>query len=205
MPEIGDVLGMTVRNNTDQRIADLYKMDEMSRRTDAINEARVKMLANDLDFQNAANSYDNGRIKEYSMGIVKKLGQYARENPDMKYNPDKLVQFNLMRRELKDNPELNRGVASDSAFAQLNKDLQEVAKNPQQHDSEAYQAILSMSHTSVTVESEVKKFELATPDPDGASVYLDDVRTISFVQSIGLVLEAQDVVAYGWAEGVLNG
>jgi hypothetical protein len=69
----------------------------------------------------------------------------------------------------------------------------------------AYQTILTMSHTSVVVESEVKKFELATPDLDGTSVNLDDQRTIFFIQSIAPVLEAQGIVTSNWAESVLNG
>lgn len=67
----------------------------------------------------------------------------------------------------------------------------------------AYLAILTMAKTSVEIEAFVKRFEMATPDADGASVDLDDPRTIAGVTTIGSVLEAQSVVTAGWAQGVL--
>ncbi|MCV6901045.1 hypothetical protein OE165_28835, partial [Escherichia coli] len=53
------------------------------------------------------------------------------------------MQMNLLKRELKDNPDLQRGMASDAAFKQLNADLAEVAKNPEQHDIGAYDALMN--------------------------------------------------------------
>jgi hypothetical protein len=47
--------------------------------------------------------------------------------------------------------------------------------------------------------------ELATPEPDGTSIDLDDPRTQAGVQALGMVLEQQGVVSADWAEGVLRG
>jgi hypothetical protein len=69
----------------------------------------------------------------------------------------------------------------------------------------AYAAILTMQKQSVQVEAWVKKMELTTPDADGNSVNLDDPRTQAGVMALGMMLEAEGVVAEGWAEGVLNG
>ena len=48
------------------------------------------------------------------------------------------MQLNELKRSLKDNPTLLRGLASDSAYKSYLQDLAEVAKNPQQHDTQAY-------------------------------------------------------------------
>lgn len=67
----------------------------------------------------------------------------------------------------------------------------------------AYLAILTIAKSSVEVEAFVKRFEMATPEADGTSVDLDDPRTIAGVTTIGGILEAQSIVAVGWAQGVL--
>lgn len=69
----------------------------------------------------------------------------------------------------------------------------------------AYLAILTMAKTIVEIEAFVKRFEMATPDPDGTSIDLDDPRTVLGVTTIGAALEAQSIVPAGWAQGVLNG
>jgi hypothetical protein len=69
----------------------------------------------------------------------------------------------------------------------------------------AYGAILAMAKQSLQVEAWVKKMELATPEPDGTSIWLDDPRTQAGVQALGMVLEQQGVVSADWAEGVLRG
>lgn len=67
----------------------------------------------------------------------------------------------------------------------------------------AYATILQLARTEVTVEAFVKRFEMATPDPDGTSIDLDDPRTAAGVTAIGAALEAMGVVAAGWATSVL--
>ncbi|MBS3953631.1 MAG: hypothetical protein KGZ88_11845 [Methylomicrobium sp.] len=69
----------------------------------------------------------------------------------------------------------------------------------------AYEALLTMSKASVSIEAWIKKLELATPDEDGYSINLDDLRTQAGIQALGAVLEMQSVVTEGWAERVLNG
>jgi hypothetical protein len=69
----------------------------------------------------------------------------------------------------------------------------------------AYLTILGMAKVSVEVEGWVKKLEYATPEPDGTSIDLSNPVTIAGVEAIGTILEAQGVVAAGWAQGVLHG
>lgn len=141
MPEYGQILGSAVDLGFDDKINDLRYNQLENRRALAQAEAKAKMFADDLDYQNAANSYDNPLIKDFAKNKIKEIGAYARNNPDYLYNPDKLAQLNLMKKELRDNEHINRGLASDTAYKSYLKDLQEVSKNPNQHDTEAYQDI----------------------------------------------------------------
>ena len=69
----------------------------------------------------------------------------------------------------------------------------------------AFAAILEMTKTSPEVNAWVEKVRLTTPDPDGTSVDLKDLRTVAGVEAIGQVLESQGIVQAGWANEVLNG
>lgn len=138
MPEIGNITGAAVDMQFADRINQLRYHEQESRRAQQISEAKAKMFADDMDFQNAANSHDAPIIKTNSNAIVAKVGQFIRDNPDYATNTTKLTQLNTLKRELKDNVDLTRGLASDTAYKSYLKDLQEVAKNPQQHDTEAY-------------------------------------------------------------------
>jgi hypothetical protein len=141
MAEYGLPLGLAVDMQFDQRINDLRYRDEQNRRAKAMAEAKMKLFADDLDYQNAVNAHDNPLIKSYAQNQIKKIGAFVRENPDWQTNFDKRTQFNQLKRELKDNPEINRGLASDASYKEYLKDLAEVAKNPQQHDTQAYDEI----------------------------------------------------------------
>lgn len=69
----------------------------------------------------------------------------------------------------------------------------------------AYKAVLQMAKANVDVEAFVKRFEMATPEPDGTSVDLTDPRTVAGVTAIGAALQAMGVVGANWASEVLYG
>lgn len=68
----------------------------------------------------------------------------------------------------------------------------------------AFEGILQLAKTDVSVEAFVERFRAVTPDPDGTSMDLADPRTVAGVTAIGQALEQMGVVPAGWAEGVLN-
>jgi hypothetical protein len=144
--EYGTELGLAQNFQANERINDLRYRNHMMKQSQAESEAKAKMFADDLDFQNAANSYDNPIIKQHAKDTILKIGQYVRQNPDYANNPNKLAEIKLMKNELRDNPHLLRGMASDASFKQLNADLAEVAKNPEAHDTEAYQELLNQKN-----------------------------------------------------------
>ena len=100
------------------------------------------MFAQDMEFNNAMNQFDNPRIKDYAKKTISEIGKFVSENPDWSTNVNKRMWINMKKKELKDNPDLMRGIASDNAFKQMNADLAEVAKNPQQYDQGAYDMLL---------------------------------------------------------------
>jgi hypothetical protein len=125
----------------DQRIQDLrYQKQEMDR-AQAMNAAKVKMFVDDTDYMNAVNSFDNPRIKQYSEQVIKDLGKYINENPDYMYDSQKMMEVKRMKRQLKDNPYLHQGMASDDAIKKLHADMAEVAKNPDMHNKGAYEKL----------------------------------------------------------------
>lgn len=139
--DIGGINGLAQNFQFDQRINDLRYREQQTQRSKAMAEAKASLFADDLNYQNAINSHDNPLIKAESQATIKKIGQYVRENPDYATNLDKRIQLNELKRSLKDSPTLHRGLASDNSYKQYLQDLAEVAKNPQQHDTDAYNQI----------------------------------------------------------------
>ena len=66
-----------------------------------------------------------------------------------------------------------------------------------------YIAILGLAAESIDIAAWVKLLDLATPDPDGTSVDLDDPRTIAGLQALEPTLIALGKVTEGWAAGVV--
>lgn len=142
MPDFGTYQGLAVKSDLGDTINDYRYHDMKMQQNKALATAKAKAFADDTTYQNAANEFDNKRIKEINDAKVREIGKFYKENPDALYNPDKLVILNQMKRELKDNPEVLRGMASDDAFKKLNADLEDMARNPDLYDQEAYQNLL---------------------------------------------------------------
>jgi hypothetical protein len=138
MAEIGVLSGLAQNLGFDQQINDLRYHELENRRALAENEAKVSLFAQDLDYQNAANSYDAPQIKEYAKNKINEIGKFVRENPDWQYNVDKRLQLNALKKDLKNNELITRGLASDTAYKSYLTDLQEVSKNPNSHNIKAY-------------------------------------------------------------------
>lgn len=143
MADYGLYSGLAVKGNTGDLINDIQYHDHVMAQNKALAQSKAALFANDIQYQNASNSFDNARIKSFADGKIKEIGKFYKENPDVMYNPDKLVILNQMKKELRDNPDTIRGFASDASFKQLNDDLAEVAKNPEMYDQEAYQMLLN--------------------------------------------------------------
>ena len=67
----------------------------------------------------------------------------------------------------------------------------------------AFVAIIAMAQQSAEMAAWVELVRMATPDPDGTSVDLDDPRTLAGLNALEPALIAQGVVSAGWAAGVV--
>lgn len=140
--EIGQARGLAVNLQYDQRIQDARYADHQMKIAQAENQAELKMFEDDNAYMNAANSFDHNLIKQEADKTVREIGAIVRNNPDWRINPDIRRQINEKRTYLKSNQHVIRGLASDDAFKQLNADLATVAKDPNQHNTVAYQNLL---------------------------------------------------------------
>lgn len=138
---LGTRQGLAVDMQFDDRINDLRYDEIRHKRALGEAESRAKMFAEDLDYQNAANKFDMPRIKQIMNNKITNIGKFYKDNPDVLYNPMKRTQLNLMKKELKDDPDLIRALTTDSNIKALYKDLQEVAKNPQRYNIKAYDSL----------------------------------------------------------------
>lgn len=136
--EFGLANGLAQSGQYDQKINDLRYHEQEDRRAKAEAEAKAKMFADDVSYQNAMNEHDAPIVRNIMSKATVDLGKWKRDNPDWSYNPEKRAIYKSKLNYFKDNPELHRGMASDDGFRKLNADLAEVAKNPNQHDTEAY-------------------------------------------------------------------
>lgn len=136
--EYGLKAGLAQNFGAQDRINDLRYNEALNRQAAIAAENKAKMFAEDFDYNNAMNSYDNPKVKEFAQFQIKRIGQFVNQNPDWETNVTKRAQYKQLIRELKDNPDLNRGMQSDANYAQFSKDLAEKSKNPGLYDAEAY-------------------------------------------------------------------
>mgnify|MGYP003498974450 FL=1 len=141
MIEFGTIRGLAQSGQYDQKINDLRYNEQADKRAKNEAEARAKLFADDMDYNNALNEHDAPLVKQFAQSKIKEIGRYLSENPDAKYNPEKLAYVKSLQRELKSNTDLNRGLASDNERKKWLADYGEVAKNPNFYDVEAYKDI----------------------------------------------------------------
>jgi hypothetical protein len=121
MADIGIRKGLAQSFGYDQATADLARQQEQMRQAKIYAENKAKMLAEDFDYNNAINAWDNTAIKEYAQGKIKELGAFVRENPDYLYNVEKRIAYNNLKRELKDSKPLMEGLQVDANVKEMEK------------------------------------------------------------------------------------
>jgi hypothetical protein len=141
--EIGLTTGLAQSMQYDQRIADARYQNEQFKRAQAENQASLKAFEDDMDYMNAANSFDHDLIKAEADKTIREIGAIIRDNPDYQYDPNVRRIINEKKKYLKDNNHVRRGMASDDNFKKLNDDLAKVAKSPNMYDAGAYQELLA--------------------------------------------------------------
>lgn len=141
--EYGLITGLAQDFGANERINDLYRQEEALNRSKAMAEQKAKLYADSIKYQNAMNPRDHENIKKINQKLIMDLGVWAKENPNYKYDPTLMAEFNNRLDEIKSGAHVLKGMATDKNFAELDKDLQELAKNPEVYDTEAYDQILA--------------------------------------------------------------
>ncbi len=134
MAEFGVRRGLAQSFGYDQRVADLARQQDQMRQAKIYAENKAKMLAEDFDYNNAINAWDNTAIKDYAQGKIKELAAFVRENPDYLYNVDKRVVFNNIKKELKDSKPLLEGLQVDANQKAMTAWLQDPKNAPLMDD-----------------------------------------------------------------------
>ena len=121
-------IGLSQSYDYEGRINDLHYNELAMKRVKDEQEAKAKMFADDTDYTNAMNSFDNPLVKQIAQAKIKEIGAFVNANPDWQTNVSKRIQYKQLTKDLRDNPDLNRGLATDKSYAELQKDMAD-AKN----------------------------------------------------------------------------
>lgn len=133
--------GLAQQFDVNSAINDLRYNAQMKKQANALAEQQAKLFADDFAYNNAMNSFDNPRVKALAQLQTKRIGRFVNENPDWRTNVEKRAMYSNMIHDLKDNPDLNRGLISDKNIQDFQKDLAEKIKRPDLYDAEAYDNI----------------------------------------------------------------
>lgn len=125
----------------EQQINDARYNEQVNKQAQMMAEKKAALFADDFDYNNAMNQQDNPLVKQFAQGKIKEIGAFVNANPDWETNVGKRAQYKQLVRELKDNPDLNRGLMSDANYQAFQKDLAEKSKNPELFDAGAYTEI----------------------------------------------------------------
>lgn len=142
MADYGIKKGLAIDLGYNQRINDLARQNNAMRQAQIYSENKAKLLADDFDYNNAMNAWDNNAVKSYAQGKLKEIGQFMRTNPDFETNIEKRVAYKNLVKELKDNRALNEGLQVDSNIKAMQQYMND-PKNAPLVQSEDFQPIMN--------------------------------------------------------------
>lgn len=173
--DFGAYQGLAVKSNLSDQIGDYERHDLRMQQNKSLAESKAKIFADSVAYQNSANAFDYAIIKEYNTKIINEIGTYMKENPDALYNKDKILFIQDKRRELNDNIHVLRAKASDDNKKKLDAQLEDMKKNPNLYDQEAYQDLLNQWNNysqygnqlglEASQKEGLKPFAFITPQP----------------------------------------
>jgi hypothetical protein len=134
--EIGGLRGLTFDTGQDKLIQDLQYQDQAIRQKQALDTAKAKMFADDLEFQQGSNPFDAQLIRQEGEQIMGQLGQLRESNPNFWYDPGAQAQAKFLKQSMRSTPSVLRSISYKTAKDGFIKDAAEAAKNPEQWDLE---------------------------------------------------------------------
>ena len=121
--EFGMRQGLAVDMQWDQRINDLRYQEQAKKQAQIAAKADAKMYADDMAYKQPMNNFDNPRVQAYAQNQIKMIGKFVNENQDWETNVAKRGVYSQMINDLKNGPDYRRGVQSDTAWEQAQKDM----------------------------------------------------------------------------------
>ncbi len=143
MAEFGLLGGLSQDMGYDERINDARYNQIQAERAKAKAASAASLFADEFSQGPIGSEYDDPIISQYVKGRMKEAGSLMKNDPNYKYNPETLSQLKAIKNDIKGNEHVLRATAFVEAKKKLKEDLAEIAKNPQQHDQEAYQDLLN--------------------------------------------------------------
>ena len=122
--------GLAVDFQYGQRTNDLARQNNAMRQAQIYSENKAKLLADDFDYNNAMNAWDNAAVKEFARGKLKEVGNFMRANPDFESNIEKRIAYKNLTKELKDNKTLNEGLQVDGNIKLMNDYIKDPKNAP---------------------------------------------------------------------------
>lgn len=113
MADWGVKKGLSIDMGYGQRTNDLARQNNAMRQAKIYSDNKTALMADDFDYNNAMNAWDNTAVKAFAQGKTKEIGKFIRENPDYESNLEKRVAYKNLVKELKDNKALNEGLQVD--------------------------------------------------------------------------------------------
>jgi hypothetical protein len=143
MLQFGLRKGLSQSLGYDQKVADLHYNEQLNKQAQLMAEKKAQLFADDFEYTNAMNQHDNPLVKQQAQAKIKEIGAFVNANPDWQTNVGKRAQYKQLIHDLKDNPDLNRGMQSDANYKAFQTDLATKSKNPDLYDSGAYNEVAS--------------------------------------------------------------
>jgi hypothetical protein len=143
MAEFGLLSGLSADMGYDQRINDARYNALQNERAKAKAASSAALFADEFSQGPIGSTYDDPIISDYVKTKMKEAGNIMKNDPNYKYNPETLAQLKAIKNDIKGNEHVLRATAFVDAKNKLKQDLAEVQKNPNAHDTEAYQELLN--------------------------------------------------------------
>lgn len=128
--EFGVRRGLAHRIDYEGQQTNMYRQFAIKKQVQNEQAIKAKMFADDFDYANAINEHDNPIVKGYAAAKIQEAGAWMRKNPGWESDPMLRMEYKRMSKELRDNPDLNRGLLSDKS----RQDMQAYISNPKNAD-----------------------------------------------------------------------
>jgi hypothetical protein len=197
MPEYGLYQGLAVKIPYDQMIQEDRQQRRDIEEAKSRAENRVRLYAEDLDYNNVMNAWDHEQIKNYADKQIAELGKFQSENPNWKYNQQLYNQYKILKNGIKDNDHVHKGMRVQAQIDAHDKWVQD-PKNADVRDLPEVQQYKQQIANYITtgsidgIKENAKEFRFLPPENYDFNPLLEQ-----FGKKTPKTLKSQSVLANG--------